>query len=125
MGGATSMSDFTQHITGALSAIPIVGPLVGGALQLLVGVVDNNIQTFREMSQVGVDFGDSIFGAKLAATQAGLSMETFAGVVGQNSQSLALFGGNAAEGAKRFAAISGEIQRNFGPKFSKLGLTME
>ena len=125
MGGATSMSDFTQHITGALSSIPIVGPLVGGALQLLVGVVDNNIQTFREMSQVGVDFGDSIFGAKLAATQAGLSMETFAGVVGQNSQSLALFGGNAAEGAKRFAAISGEIQRNFGPKFSKLGLTME
>lgn len=125
MGGATSISDFSQHITGAISAIPIVGPLVGGALQLLVGVVDNNIQTFREMSQVGVDFGDSIFGAKLAATQAGLSMETFAGVVGQNSQSLALFGGNAAEGAKRFAQISGEIQRNFGPKFSKLGLTME
>ena len=125
MGGATSISDFSQHITGALSAIPIVGPLVGGTLQLLVGVVDNNIQTFREMSQVGVDFGDSIFGAKLAATQAGLSMETFGGVVGQNSQALALFAGSAGEGAKRFAQISGEIQRNFGPKFSKLGMTME
>lgn len=125
MGGSTSISDFSQHITGALSAIPVLGPLVGGSLQLLIGVVDNNIATFREMSQVGVDFGDSIFGAKLAATQAGLSLETFQGVVSQNSQGLALFAGSAGEGAKRFAQISGQIQKEFGPKFSKLGMTME
>jgi class 3 adenylate cyclase len=125
MGGSTSISDFSQHITGALGAIPVLGPLVGGSLQLLVGVVDNNIQTFREMSQVGVDFGDSIFGAKLAATQAGLSLETFNGVVSQNSQGLALFAGSAGEGAKRFAQISGQMQKEFGPKFSKLGMTME
>lgn len=125
MGGATSISDFSSHITGALSAIPIVGPLVGGALQLLIGVVDNNIATFREMSQVGADFGDSIFGAKLAATQAGLSLETFQNVVTSNSQALALFAGGASEGAKRFANISGMIQKNFGPQFSKLGMTME
>ena len=125
MGGATSISDFSSHITGALSAIPIVGPLVGGALQLLIGVVDNNIATFREMSQVGADFGDSIFGAKLAATQAGVSLETFQNVVTSNSQALALFAGGASEGAKRFANISGMIQKNFGPQFSKLGMTME
>ena len=125
MGGATSISDFSSHITGALSAIPIVGPLVGGALQLLIGVVDSNIATFREMSQVGADFGDSIFGAKLAATQAGLSLETFQNVVTSNSQALALFAGGASEGAKRFANISGMIQKQFGPQFSRLGLTME
>lgn len=125
MGGATSISDFSSHITGAISAIPILGPLVGGTLQLLIGVVDNNIATFREMSQVGADFGDSIFGAKLAATQAGLSLETFQQVVTGNSQALALFAGGASEGAKRFANISGMIQKNFGPQFSRLGLTME
>ena len=125
MGGATSISDFSSHITGAISAIPILGPLVGGTLQLLIGVVDNNIATFREMSQVGADFGDSIFGSKLAATQAGLSLETFQQVVTGNSQALALFAGGASEGAKRFANISGMIQKNFGPQFSRLGLTME
>lgn len=125
MGGATSISDFSSHITGAISAIPILGPLVGGTLQLLIGVVDNNIATFREMSQVGADFGDSIFGAKLAATQAGLSLETFQQVVTGNSQALALFAGGASEGAKRFANISGMIQKTFGPQFSRLGLTME
>ena len=125
LGGATSISDFTSHITGALSAIPIVGPLVGGALQLLIGVVDANVQTFRELSQVGIDFGDSLFGAKLAATQAGLSLETFQSVIQSNAQSLALFGGSASEGAKRFAQISGQIQKNMGPTFSRLGLTME
>ena len=125
MGGATSISDFSSHITGAISAIPIVGPVLGGVLQLLVGVVDSNIATFREMSQVGADFGDSIFGAKLAATQAGVSLETFQQVVTGNAQALALFAGGASEGAKRFANISGMIQKNFGPQFSKLGLTME
>ena len=125
LGGATSISDFTSHITGALSAIPIVGPMVGGALQLLIGVVDSNVQTFRELSQVGIDFGDSLFGAKLAATQAGLSLETFQSVIQSNAQSLALFGGSASEGAKRFAQISGQIQKNMGPTFSRLGLTME
>jgi hypothetical protein len=125
LGGSTSISDFASHITGALSAIPIVGPLVGGALQLLISVVDQNIQTFREMSQVGVDFGASIMGAKLAATQAGLSLETFQNVITSNSESLALFAGGASEGAKRFAQISGQIQKQFGPQFSKLGLTME
>lgn len=124
MGGATSISDFSSHITGAISAIPVLGPLVGGSLQLLIGVVDNNVATFREMSQVGADFGDSIFGAKLAATQAGVSLETFQNVVTGNSQALALFAGGASEGAKRFANISGMIQKQFGPQFSKLGLTM-
>ena len=118
LGGSTSISDFASHITGALSAIPIVGPLVGGALQLLISVVDQNIQTFREMSQVGVDFGASIMGAKLAATQAGLSLETFQNVITSNSESLALFAGGASEGAKRFAQISGQIQKQFGPQFS-------
>ena len=125
MGGATSISDFSSHITGAISAIPIVGPVLGGVLQLLIGVVDSNIATFREMSQVGADFGNSIFGAKLAATQAGLSLETFQQVITSNSESLALFAGGASEGAKRFAQISGNIQRTFGPQFSRLGMTME
>ena len=125
LGGSTSIGDFASHITGALSAIPIVGPLVGGALQLLISVVDQNVQTFREMSQVGADFGNSIMGAKLAATQAGLSLETFQQVITSNSESLALFAGGASEGAKRFAQISGQIQKTMGPQFSKLGMTME
>jgi hypothetical protein len=112
--GGTNFADFAQHV-----------PIVGGALAGLVGVLDDQINSFRDMTQVGVDFGGSIFNLRRAATESGLSMENFQRVVSENSQSLALLGGSAGDGARRFRNISGELQRNFGPQLSRLGLTME
>ena len=112
--GGTNFADFAQHL-----------PIVGGHLAGLVGILDDQINSFRDMTQVGVDFGGSIFNLRRAATESGLSMENFQRVVSENSQSLALLGGSAGDGARRFRNISGELQRNFGPQLSRLGLTME
>ena len=112
--GGTNFADFAQHL-----------PLVGSYLAPLVGVLDDNINSFREMTQTGVDFGGSIFNLRRAAAESGLSMENFARVVGENSTTLALMGGSAGDGARRFRNISGELQRNFGPQLSRLGFTME
>jgi len=122
--GSNRLSDFSSHISGVISNIPIIGGALGGTLQLLTSVIDNQIDTFRELSGVGVDFGSSLTGARTAAAQAGLSLEIFQGVLTQNSESLALFAGSATEGARRFANISKQVQANQ-MQFSRLGLTME
>lgn len=123
--GGDRLSDFTSHVTGAMKEIPVIGGVLGGAVQLFVGVIDSQIDTFRQLSSTGVTFGSSLFDAKAAATQAGLSMQTFANTISQNSESLALLGGGAAEGARTFKNVSGIVQKQFGPQFSALGLQME
>lgn len=123
--GSMRISDFSSHLTGAISQIPIIGGALGGGLQLLTSIVDNNIDNFRQLTGVGVDFGGSLFEAQRNAAKAGLSLSTFTEVIAGNSQNLAIFGGSAAEGARIFTRVSGIVQNQFGQQFSNLGLTME
>ena len=123
--GGDRLSDFTSHITGAISEIPLIGGVLGGASQAFVSVIDSTIDNFRELSQSGIGFGESLFDIQGAAAKSGLSLETFQQTLSNNSETLALFGGSASAGAKRFQEVSGVIQKQFGPQFSALGLTME
>jgi len=124
MSGSTRLSDFSSHITGVISNIPVIGGALGGSLQLLTSVLDNSIDTFRELSGAGVDFGGGLMETRLMASKAGISMEAFTATVTQNSENLALFAGSATGGARAFARISGEVQKSQNT-FSKLGMTME
>lgn len=112
--GGSRMTDFAQHI-----------PIIGGHLSILTGFIDGTVDQFRSLTGVGVDFGGSLFEVQAMAARSGLSLETFTNTIRNNSQDLALFGGGAREGAKRFTQISGQLQKQFGPQFSALGLTME
>ena len=123
--GGNRISDFSSHITGAMSEIPVFGAALGGLTQLFISVVDNQIDTFRELSGVGMDLGGDLFEAKRSAIQAGLSLETFQQTLMNNSVALTTFGGSAREGARRFKETSGVLQRNFGKNLSALGLTMD
>jgi len=123
--GGNRLSDFTSHITGLAAEIPLIGPILGGAAQVFVSVIDNQIDVFRNLSNAGVEFGSSLFDTKLAATKSGLSLETFTNVISQNAESLALLGGSASAGARTFRDVSGIIQHDFGPQFSALGMTMD
>jgi hypothetical protein len=124
MGGSTRLSEFSSHITGVISNIPIIGGALGGTLQLLTSVLDNAVDSFRELSAVGVDFGGGLMENRLMASRAGISLEAFSEVVTNNSESFALLGGSASAGARVFTRLSGEVQKNQS-RFSKLGLTME
>ena len=123
--GGDRLSDFTSHISGAIKEIPLIGGVLGGAVQLFVGVIDSQIDAFRQLSNTGMTFGTSLFDAKKAATEAGLSMSTFTATVTANAESLALLGGGASEGARVFKNVSGIVQNEFGRQFSALGLQME
>jgi len=114
LNGGNRVTDFAQHI-----------PLVGSHLAILTGFMDNTVNQFRSLTAVGVDFGGSLFEVQNMAAKSGLSLDTFSSVIRNNSQDLALLGGNARLGAIRFTEISRQLQSKFGPQFSALGMTME
>ena len=52
--------------------------MLGGTMQLFTSILDNQVDTFRDLSKVGIDFGESLFDAQFQATKTSLSMEQFA-----------------------------------------------
>lgn len=113
VAGGNRMSDFLQHL-------PIAGNLLGSLTGMLEGQVDN----FRDLSEVGAGFGNSILGLTRAATDAGMGVSQFAEFVGQNSQNMMLMGGTVTEGAKQFGQLTRQI-RNSNKDFQGMGFTFE
>jgi hypothetical protein len=119
------LGDLTQSITSFMAVMGPGAAALGIALQALVNEVDRQIVRFRELSQVGADFGSGIFGSRMAAIEAGLSLDLFKDQVMANTNTFSLLGGNVMRGTRAFAAISRNIQMDFQPTLSRLGFTME
>jgi hypothetical protein len=119
------IGDLTQSITSFMAVMGPGAAALGIALQALVNEVDRQIVRFRELSQVGADFGSGIFGSRMAAIEAGLTLDIFKDQVLANTNTFSLLGGNVNRGVKAFTAISRNIQMNFQPTLSRLGFTME
>ena len=113
IAGGNRMSDFLQHV-------PLVGNALGGLTQLLEGQVDN----FRDLSEVGAGFGNSILELTKSATGAGMGVAQFSEFVGQNSQNMMLLGGTITEGANRFGQLTRQI-RTSNKDFQGMGFTFE
>lgn len=122
--GSARISDFTSHLAGLANQIPLVGGLIGGPFQLFASFMDNNIDTFREMSSAGIIFSNSVFSVQEAATRSGLALDVFAGGLSASSTTLALLEGNAQKGAERFTRLTGDLQKAR-TRFTSLGITME
>lgn len=113
ISGGNRMSDFAQHI-----------PLVGGVLSGLTGFVEQNVDAFRDLSDVGASFGNNITEMQLAAAQAGLGLNEFSELVGNNADRLMLLGGTVTEGAKAFGRLQRDIRRS-NKDFEGMGFTIE
>ena len=122
--GTDQFSNYTAAFTGYIQQFGEGFAMVAKGIQMLVGEVDAQVKEFRKLSQVGADFGNSIFDSRYAAINAGLSLEEFSGQVQSNAKMLALLGGSTMAGARRFQAISREIQLGFQPTLSRLGISM-
>ena len=120
--GGDSLSDFSQHFANLANEIPIIGGLLGGALQTVTGLLDSQIENYRELSRAGVVFGSSLFDAQKAAAQTNLTLDQFTSVITSNSAAMAAIGGTAGQGAKVFADVSQIMQRDFGTQFQALGI---
>jgi len=111
------VTDFTD----ALSGIPIIGPIIGAVGKAMQDTIDN----FRALSSVGADFGNGIDAMRMMAARAGLPLEVFTKAIVENSASLALLGGNTAQGAKIFTAVNKSMQGPFQQGLARLGFSME
>jgi hypothetical protein len=108
--GQGSISAFTDNVKG---------------LGLIGNRLDVNIETFRQLSQSGANFGKSIVDLRVAAGEAALPLDDFAKLVASNSNNLAALFGSTTQGAKEIATL-GRITREVGiDRLAPLGFTVD
>ena len=110
--GGTQLGDFTRHI-----------PLVGSHLTSLVSLIDENVSSFRELSNVGANFGNGLNDIRHVAARASMPLGEFTELVSSNSVRLKAFGATTAQGAVAFAALSKELRDGPGRSLINMGYT--
>lgn len=111
--GGQQLSDFTKHL-------PIPG------LTMLSGLLDGQINSFRQLTQTGASFGNSMFEITRIAGEAAIPQQQFIELVSQQGESLRIFGNTVGDGAKRFASLSKELRQSpLGTRLREIGFTSE
>ena len=111
--GSRDLSDFSQHVPG-----------IGGALSKVTGVVDNSFNAFQSLATSGASFGNSLGELRAQAAGAGLTLQEYSQVIGNNTENLAQFGGTVERGARSTARMMDALgdQR---AELQALGVTQE
>jgi hypothetical protein len=108
--GEGSISAFTDNVKG---------------LGLIGNRLDVNIETFRQLSQSGANFGKSIVDLRVAAGEAALPLDDFAKLVASNSNNLAALFGSTTKGAREIARLGAETRRLGIDRLAPLGFTVD
>lgn len=114
---------FSQKLQGLASDLG--GEGLGAVVGSFGSILESNIGVFRELSSTGIDLGNSIMEAQLAAGRARLPLDVFAKRVQENAFNLATMYGSASQGAEKFADVSGMVMDKTGKKLATLGFTMD
>jgi hypothetical protein len=137
--GDTSLKTFNTVIdvaTGAAGALaktlPVFGEAVSAAIKavgegakMVVEQLDATAKTFNAISASGAAAADGMTGLSRQFTTAGLSMQQFQKVVGQNAQALARFKGLAGDGAEEFSIAVGKLTQGNDTSLRKIGMSAE
>ena len=122
LGVGESLTEMGQSIADAIAGkFGIVGDAIAGTGKLL----DTNIEMFRQLSQTGANFGQSIIQLRTAAAASALPLDDFANLVGQNAQTLAALSGSATQGAKFIANLGNALRTDAIPQLATLGFTVD
>ena len=127
--GADAVSDFA-------SKFGIVGAVIGAVVKAATAYVtavnkqsDALLKGYKEISKVGATGADGMSGVFASMQKFGYGIEDLdkmAGLIKENSESLALFSGTASEGTKRLASMAGEIQRSsVGRDLREMGMSID
>ena len=109
--GGQQLSDFTRHLP-----IPYLAELSG--------VLDQQVNSFRQLTQTGASFGNNMFEITRIAGQAAIPQQDFIELVSQQSESLRIFGSTVGDGARRFAGLSKELRQSpLGTRLQEIGFT--
>jgi histidyl-tRNA synthetase len=116
--GEGTFTSYTDAFAGKFS---ILGDTIAGTGRLL----DTNIEMFRQLSQTGANFGQSIIQLRTAAAASALPLDDFTNLVGQNAQTLAALSGSATQGAKFIANLGNALRTDAIPQLATLGFTVD
>ena len=109
--GKTSIHEFTKNVPG---------------LNIVSGIIENQMSMFKELSSVGAGFGNNMFEITQVAGQSALSMQTLGKIIASESEGLRMFGGSVQDGTRRFGRLSKELRTgDMGRKLLGMGLTTE
>ena len=93
-----AFGDGTGTLTDMVSAIPGIGSILG----MFTGYLDNTLTVFQQLSSSGASFNNNLTELRISAAGSRVSLESFAGLIGSNSENLVMFGGTVTQGAKAF-----------------------
>ena len=113
LAGGNQLTDFAQYL-------PIPG------LTALSGLLDNQVNLFRELSSTGAAFGNNMFEITRIAGNAAIPQRDFAELLSTQADSLRLFGASVQSGARSFAGMSKEMrQGGIGPQLMAMGFSTQ
>lgn len=115
--GSDKMSDFFN----AFRDLPIVG-IVAGLFSELAKIQEVNIEAYRKLSDVGVNFGGSLTEVRRSALRVGLTLDEYTAAITKNSAILAT-AGTVQQGVNRFNEIQARLMKNTGSELMALGYT--
>ena len=124
--GTARLSDIAKTAEGALGEI--YGPLgtLAGYGTEMMKFAENSVDTLDGLSSSGASFNNNILQMNLAASQARLTLDEFAGMVSKNSEQLVALGGSVTRGAQEFSRMSNEFfDRGLGDDLVNMGFTFE
>jgi hypothetical protein len=124
-GVGLSMKDVGGAVDKFASAIPYAGAALGAAGGAIIGHTANLADSFDQLARTGANFSGNLFDIERAAASSYLNLEQFGGIIRENSASLAVFGGNAKLGAKRFVDINVAMNETSRDRLRMLGISAE
>ena len=125
LGGLYSAAERGEGAISSFTGVFKGKGVFGSAFSALGDRLDTNIETFRQLSQTGANFGQSIVGMREAAGQALLPLDDFASLVAENSQNLAALFGSTTEGARAIASLSEGMRTASVDSLAPLGFTVD
>ena len=120
--GAGAASD----LAGAFKDLPLGLGLVASAFQKLLQLQEAELETYRQLTKTGINFGGSLTTVRLEALSLGMTLEQFGSVITNNSVAMASMGANANEGSKNFVRLAKDLRNSpMGEQLRALGFTAE
>ena len=131
--GGLSVTEATKTIGDSLKNAGGAGATLATSLGKTVGAfgdiinyVEEGVDVFRELSQTGATFNNSVVDMRAAAAGSRLTMQEFGNIIKNNNTSFLALGESGEQGAKAFARLSkGFFDSGFGDKLTQLGYTSE
>lgn len=123
IGAVNSLSRLDGSASGVadiFGSIPLFGPL----FKAVAGAADDVVKSYQSVAQSGATFGGSISNFSRAASEAGMTMDQFAGIIKSNGAGMLGFGATVESGAANFAKVSKQL-RTTGADLYALGFSTQ